>query len=164
MSWILILKNDPAEIGRMLAEEQRKRQEQQAQDSQRIEQEYAPHFEELKRLVAEKKAQADALEAQSKPTMTPQIQQRYQKPLDEKNEKQEFARQIRLNVKQGRKNSPDNRKMIDDFYNKYGHYPLGVSVKRMPKKERVVSFDDDVEDQQFGWGDEEDQQFGWGDD
>jgi len=64
MNWILILKNDPAEIGRMLAEEQAKREQQKQADSQRIEQEYAPHFEELRRLIEEKRAEADRLEAQ----------------------------------------------------------------------------------------------------
>lgn len=59
-----LLKMTPEEMGSMLAEQQRKRQEQQAQDSQRVEQEYAPHFEELRRLVAEKRAEADRLEAQ----------------------------------------------------------------------------------------------------
>jgi cell division protein FtsB len=61
---ILLLKNDPAEIGRMLAEEQARREQQKQQDNQRIEQEYAPHFEELRRLVTEKKAEVDRLEAQ----------------------------------------------------------------------------------------------------
>jgi len=64
MSWILILKNDPAEIGRMLAQQQAERERKQQEDARRIEQEYAPHFEELKRLVAEKRAEADRLEAQ----------------------------------------------------------------------------------------------------
>ena len=64
MKWILLLKNDPAEIGRMLAEEQAKREQQKRADSQRIEQEYAPHFDELRRLIEEKRAEADKLEAQ----------------------------------------------------------------------------------------------------
>jgi len=60
----ILLKNDPAEIGRMLAEQQAKREQQKQADSQRIEQEYAPHFEELRRLIEEKRAEADRLEAQ----------------------------------------------------------------------------------------------------
>lgn len=63
MKWILLLKNDPAVIGRMLAEEQAKREEQQRQIEQGA-QEYAPHFDELRRLIEEKRAEADRLEAQ----------------------------------------------------------------------------------------------------
>jgi len=64
MMFSILLKNDPAEIGRMLAEQQAKREQQKQADSQRIEQEYAPHFEELRRLIEEKRAEADRLEAQ----------------------------------------------------------------------------------------------------
>jgi len=63
MKWILLLKNDPAEIGRMLAQEQAKR-EQQRREVEQGAQEYAPHFDELRRLIEEKRAEADRLEAQ----------------------------------------------------------------------------------------------------
>jgi len=53
-----LLKNDPAEIGRMLAEEQAARQAEQ----QKVEANYQPHFEELRRLIAEKRAEAEAAE------------------------------------------------------------------------------------------------------
>ena len=62
-AWIL-LKMTPEEMGALLARQQAERERKRQEQEQRIEQEYAPHFEELKRLVAEKRAEADALEAQ----------------------------------------------------------------------------------------------------
>ena len=61
--WTL-LKMTPEEMGALLAQQQAEREKKKREQEQRVEQEYAPHFEELKRLVAEKRAEADALEAQ----------------------------------------------------------------------------------------------------
>lgn len=62
-AWIL-LKMTPEEMRALLAQQQAERERKQQEQEQRVEQEYEPHFEELRRLVAEKRAEADALEAQ----------------------------------------------------------------------------------------------------
>lgn len=63
MSWRL-LKMTPEEMRALLAQQQAEREQKQREQEQHVEQEYEPHFEELRRLVAEKRAEADALEAQ----------------------------------------------------------------------------------------------------
>ena len=117
-----ILKNDSNEIKEMLANEQAKRQALRNEDS--------PHFDHIRRLIAEKKAETEALEANKPkpPQMTPEIQARYQDPLDAKNKKIELAQAIRRAHKAG--NTRLFRELSQEYYGKHGHFPKGAGKRR----------------------------------
>lgn len=67
--------------------------------------------------------QQNQLAQQQTPQMTPQIQADYQDPLDAKKEKEQQATEIRRMSKGGRNNSKEVRKLMREYFDRYGHYP-----------------------------------------
>jgi hypothetical protein len=55
--------------------------------------------------------------------MTPEMQSKYQDPLDAIKQKKEQEMRIRAAMKGSRLNNPRVKQMLEEFYNQHGHYP-----------------------------------------
>jgi cupin superfamily acireductone dioxygenase involved in methionine salvage len=60
---------------------------------------------------------------QQQPQMTPEMQSKYQDPLDAIKQKKEQEMRIRAAMKGSRLNNPRVKQMLEEFYNQHGHYP-----------------------------------------
>ena len=60
---------------------------------------------------------------QQQPQMTPEMQSKYQDPLNAIKQKKEQEMRIRAAMKGSRLNNPRVKQMLEEFYNQHGHYP-----------------------------------------